>query len=1127
MIANHPELSLPLLASQFVAFIVHIFTGWQNHQSVDAATIFQKEKSKSIHMLNYMVNNGIPLIDYDDIVGEDPSFRFASEEPPPHLTKLNKRGSISSLDYEDTGNGIEGEYDYENQSAPSSPSNRKNNNHVLKTKRKFKEEYTQRKQIRDDIVAAIETREQKVNNVTQTLLKGSLEVFFFVKFDTPVQRYRVYPLLGLAYDHNELPSHTNLLNIQFLLHWQRLPVEDTIPNVDDPIILGQGRIPVPEFLVPFPKASPIRYLWHSAGELMKENAFLTGLFTNIDTPYSVECSRHWVSTTPPEPVNPDPKAKDKKAKDPKGAPPPVIEEKFIDPGSMPITFIRVDTASICDEIEADFQGNDTETITDDPTPREIDNEVRDAIADQQEELNRVQSDPNSLKSENVSIKNSESKTDVKFHNYEKNQSTIQKFSIKLVVTLMADITSEVLTTNPTRTSTMTNAATGAMMLGRQSSMHWDDSSGGQNRIHPSDTVVLLQEVRWEEDEAHHTPPLMFIVHMRDTAHLPMISKVFTIPFDRITSREPMLFWVRVFTRSSVYFNVAANVNVELNSAEKIWTESLGFSAIVKEGDSEVCVQDTEQLLFRCPVQVRKKTPALIENPSTDVTLNPTTSEASLHSPRMLIFLHVKDFPIEQLLQLLLVNINTTNQDTEVIQISHPLGQILPISVQADFLPQLIAFITPQTLAAGGTQQQIPKFHWKLLVLSKDLLTEPENPIQESPIRHRFKGKYIANNKQCIFRDVYTIERSSFPIALKLSVFPWEYDHPNVSVIEINQNDDTVSSTIIPGESKENINSDEIITASRSGPIDEMDSYDVEYIFRIYRKSDSKLIGEYGTNNILHIYSIPLKPFLPDGEEENTKVNAAPDPKAGKAAAAGKGGGKGKGEVGINPNDVVDVIVECIVDNQRMAVPNSWNSSFPHVFDEFFPNQPGETSDAISFYQETLNFQKSYLKVKPPERPLLSWKLDFLSGKVHGVSHDITNTLKYYEVKKSWDQLDPPGNTLSSNRLERAVAAANFIREREEWKRDPYSENRPISSASNKASTTTLSRPASKQEQQRPASSISNRNATPSQDISTRASVQMSTAMVESLSQALGLENEEVKNRFNTLNQAKKVRKECI
>ena len=40
-------------------------------------------------------------------------------------------------------------------------------------------------------------------------------------------------------------------------------------------------------------------------ELMKESAYLTGLFTNVDTPYSVECSRHWISTAPPEQVNPD------------------------------------------------------------------------------------------------------------------------------------------------------------------------------------------------------------------------------------------------------------------------------------------------------------------------------------------------------------------------------------------------------------------------------------------------------------------------------------------------------------------------------------------------------------------------------------------------------------------------------------------------------------------------------------------------------------------------------------------------------------------------------------------------------------------------------------------------------
>jgi hypothetical protein len=406
-------------------------------------------------------------------------------------------------------------------------------------------------------------------------------------------------------------------------------------------------------------------------------------------------------------------------------------------------------------------------------------------------------------------------------------STTKKWSIKLVVTIIADMTNDVKTD-----STSPNSPEATFRMNSNTRASWDESCLPQNKILPSDTMLVLQEVRNDDHE-----PLMFVMQLKDTAHLPMVSKPFSIPFDRLSSKGPLVFWLRLFTKSSVYVNISSNVKVHTDLAEKIWRDSLGYHAVVREGDAGVTVDDTEQLLFRVPLdfEVKENTAAPVEGESSsdkgDVDglnkdgLVSSRSDQSL-VPRVIVYLFVSDPAIERLLHVLLVTTRKSDQSADMMEIPNPLGLIIPITSLQGFINNLVAFTVPPKEA------QIPKFHWKLVLLSKEALLEPQKPVLEYPISQRYAGKYIANNKLRLFRDVYSVEKSSFPLALKLSV---------------NNMDET------------NLSHNAII-------------------LRAFKKSDGNLIAEFDANDINKFslllfektlgYSDNLENFLNNLEKEN-------------------------------------------------------------------------------------------------------------------------------------------------------------------------------------------------------------------------------------------------------------------
>jgi hypothetical protein len=121
---------------------------------------------------------------------------------------------------------------------------------------------------------------------------------------------------------------------------------------------------------------------------------------------------------------------------------------------------------------------------------------------------------------------------------------------------------------------------------------------------PSDVVVVLQEI--SSSSRPSEDPLVMRVELSRSQGLPIARASFHIPAERVRPTEPLLFWVRLFTTSSVYLTFGCGVEVAVGEAEAIWTGlGEGRSCIVREGEAPSTAQGTEQLVFQVPLLRRR------------------------------------------------------------------------------------------------------------------------------------------------------------------------------------------------------------------------------------------------------------------------------------------------------------------------------------------------------------------------------------------------------------------------------------------------------------------------------------------------------------------------------------------
>ena len=700
-------------------------------------------------------------------------------------------------------------------------------NLVMKTKKQFKEEYLRRKEKRDRIMNIIESRERKIEHVQNALNLSLSELFLVVVYDKEHQKWRVLPILGISFPKTEI---RNRFSVKLLIDWK---IGSKInPNGNQPVKSPPKPSRPDEF--PLPDITPLQCEWTSIDILMKGNAYIISMNTQVRTPKLVTFSKHWsIPETKNIPTGNDKKAKDtkdKKGKDSKAIDPNVvtIDSVVEDTGLSPITFIKLDISSFAEDETTNnlnTAGSSSDLLN--FSEKITSEEVEDAIREQVNEVNKVDnidnnSRPTTAGKVTTAIEDS-------FHNISEKSDRY----LSLSVLIHADLT------------------TSAHQYDRPESSNSDHY---QKNILPSDVTLILQEVRMDNVE-----PMMFVMELKQYSYLPITHRTFIIPHSKLSlnnNSHSLVFWVRLFTKSSVFLSFSSAVDISIGEAEKIWAE-MGKSSFVREGDTGITQTNTEQLLFRCPAQSAE---------NVDDSIIPFICVSHRH---------LFD----------LVNLKVIKEDSTQ----------LPTLVASQGDKQNITFTSPLILV--GTIDPIitknitplPPFHWKLLVLSDKPIVEPVKPINEKNVTQRYDGKYIPNNKLALFRDVYSIDKASFPFGLRITT------QPNAS----NTSDNTLDSNNVFNK--------------------------IQITLNLYKKSDGTLISKYNGKGFIHCYFESLNKFLSEGEE-NKKV----DTKDAKAA-------KGKGVV----VDSQDIIVECVLNSNLMKLPEEWTSRFPHVFDAMFSSTSEE------------------------------------------------------------------------------------------------------------------------------------------------------------------------------------------
>ncbi|RYG63215.1 hypothetical protein EON64_16370, partial [archaeon] len=176
---------------QFISFAVYALTSWHPHHSADATSLFLSEKSKSAKLISNMILAGIPCVHRDNIITKEDELLFKFKEGGGGGAEESKEVSVGEQEAA------------EQKSSPSvlpvaSTADEPLSATILKTKRQFKEEYLQRRQIREQIVSSIQNRESKIDIISSQIDSSKREIFCISQFNLSKGRYDFMPILAIS-----------------------------------------------------------------------------------------------------------------------------------------------------------------------------------------------------------------------------------------------------------------------------------------------------------------------------------------------------------------------------------------------------------------------------------------------------------------------------------------------------------------------------------------------------------------------------------------------------------------------------------------------------------------------------------------------------------------------------------------------------------------------------------------------------------------------------------------------------------------------------------------------------------------------------------------------------------------
>jgi len=300
---------------------------------MSVTSVFLNEKTRSIKLLLSITAAGVIEIDPDDYIDD-----------------VSDGIDFQVMRFGEGNSGLSGSF---------GASSDNDDGLILKTKKRFQEEYLVRKVRRDAMLESIAIRESKISKIQAAMNLSLSEVFLVVVFDRNFNKWRVLPIMAICYPK---VGSGSLNNVKILVDWKiGSPASD--PKSTSVV---QPRISRPDEF-PLPPITPLKCEWTTIDELMKGNAYIVAMDTLIKTPFHASLSRHWMPEKPTDSLTTNARSKspnkDQKrgGKESKAAVVEPISSKdvvCVDPGLPPVTLLRLDISSFYHMVSVDGDGNE-------------------------------------------------------------------------------------------------------------------------------------------------------------------------------------------------------------------------------------------------------------------------------------------------------------------------------------------------------------------------------------------------------------------------------------------------------------------------------------------------------------------------------------------------------------------------------------------------------------------------------------------------------------------------------------------------------------------------------------------------------------------------------------------------
>ncbi len=920
----------------FIAFAVHVLTGWTPGSPLDLGSCLSKDISRVKSLRDEIVFGGANHIEPSQI---PPSSEMLLQSENKHSSQPQGEASTAEL-----SNSLGG----------------------LRTKKQFREEYMKKQSEREEVIRVLNERESMITHINNATRKPFAEAFSVCYRDTE-GILRVAPVLAVSYVKTE--SEDDVGQTRLLVKWQvvkKAPYVEPQVDVSTLSAVEQYKAALPKLPIP----TEIEMEWVTFNDLQHGQAYVVAHDSLLRTPHATKLAWAWTADEAEEAAGDKGKGKEKgKGKDAAPAAPIGGPTLCVEAGQLEPTLLKVSTSAFFVPAGAG-------------EAKSYDPEAAAALEAQAHELNRLSGIMTPLTP-----------------------------SLSLSIMIQADLP-------------MTSPDAAPKL--------------------PSGVILVLQEVRTDDVD-----PFVMRVELGRDACVPMTRATFHMPADRLSpsEKEPLLFWVRLYTRASVSMTFRSAVPLEVGSAENIWNGcGNGYKALVKTGKAAATPADTEQVLFRLPLQ-----------------LAPAPESSESLEEKALLFVHVPDMMLAQHLSAGMfssLSIPPFDSATKPLSRDEVAEEGKALAFNPNFQPSMIlprlgpcivplSSVSKNTLVVRCQLNQyfyemstgkkgvvdIPGFSWKTVILTKSNSILPPANLQSNNKPARYIGAYYPNRSLLLFRDVITFEKGSFPLALKFGVRPCADKTGGSGSIQAEPSEEEKSSGALTGSTltapkTHGRASDDLTSASmRTMPPNHTQEFceQVRLRLKISRKTDGNLLYESHALSVIQLYNVVIDSFLEKGEAAPVRSaeEAAPaDAKAGK-----KDDKKGKGaDTGADLSDCKELVVELFVDENAMQVPSSWRSRLPYAFhagvdglDSTDPNAVQAAIDAQlaaarAAVADGSNPGALSLVDIPPVVPQFMWSYDIMCGTVAAVQHDYRDVEAGMKLKAAWAESMPGREEMALNSL---------------------------------------------------------------------------------------------------------------